>query len=1181
MGDPTASRSTPEVGTAEAGSSGLSRRQMLAAGPGALLAVMAGGGGVAELTGQFTMLSPVVPIDNPLAAYPNRGWEDVYRDLYTPDSQYHYLCAPNDTHGCLLKASVKNGVVVYADPSHAYHKTTDIYGNKASNRWDPRACISGLAYVRRMYSDRRVKGCHIRVGFKKWVDDGMPREADGQPALEYRAGRGKEDFVKVSHDEAAALVAKVYLNVATTYSGDEGAALLEEQGYYEPEMIEAMHHAGTQVLKFRGGMPFNAPFRVGGFYRLANMLSLLDVAVRDVEPDDSYGGRHWDSFSWHTDLPPGHPMVTGQQSLDFDLSTAENSNLITLWGMNWIATKMPEGHWLTEARLHGAKVVTIAPEYQSTTCKADRHVTIRTATDSAFALGMAQVVMRDGTYDEEFVKHHTDLPLLVRADTKALLYAKDFIAGYENATLSTVQVIEPGEAVASPAGQGRQIVTSELREEWGDQVVWNTRTGAPAVVTHDNTGDNFPRNVDPALEGEFTVTLLDGSSVKVRPVFDAIKELLDSSYTPEKVSMVSWAPVDAIEELAADIAANPTKTLFAMGMGPNHFFNNDNKDRAILLLAALTNNIGHYGGSVGSYSGNYRLGTFGGITQWTTEDPFDITLDPEEPAKSKKHWKGESAHYYNYGDRPLKLGNKMFTGKTHMPTPTKTMHFANSNSLLGNAKGHHDVVVNTLPKIEMIIHHEWYWTASCEYADVVFGVDAWPERQMPDVYASVTNSFLQSWVVTPMERVFETLDDMQVNALIGQKFTELTGDQRFTDYWRFVIDGDPSPYIQRVFDAGNATKGYRFSDLHESCKKGTPFFTMFRTSPKVLGWEQTYESKPWYTKSGRLEFYRDEPEFIEYGENLPVHREAVDGTHHEPGVIMASPHPLLIPAQPSEYGLDIDDLSTEVRQVRHVMRTAEEIADSQHPLIKDGFSHVLYTPKYRHACHSMGASTDAEVLIFGPFGDFYRHDKRKPWVSEGYVDMHPDDAVELGVQDGDYIWVDADPTDRPFKGWQDNPEAYHAFRWMVRARVNPSLAPKVARAWFHFHVSSYGSVEGHETREDGLARNPRTDYQSGYRYGSHQSVTRAWLRPTLMTDSMNRKEAYGQKIGKGFELDVYCADGAPKESFVKFTKAEDGGEDGTGTWHPAAQGFRPGSENEAMKKFLAGGYIETQGSSNG
>ena len=52
-------------------------------------------------------------------------------------------------------------------------------------------------------------------------------------------------------------------------------------------MIEAMHEAGTQVLKFRGGMPYSAPFRVGGFYRLTNMLALLDVAVRGVEPDES------------------------------------------------------------------------------------------------------------------------------------------------------------------------------------------------------------------------------------------------------------------------------------------------------------------------------------------------------------------------------------------------------------------------------------------------------------------------------------------------------------------------------------------------------------------------------------------------------------------------------------------------------------------------------------------------------------------------------------------------------------------------------------------------------------------------------------------------------------------------------------------------------------------------------
>lgn len=1157
------------------GDRGVSRRQAIVGGTSALFGLLTGTASPAQAMGGYRMVVPVPSGTNPLKEYPNRGWEHVYRDLYTPDSTYHYMCGPNDTHGCLLKASVKNGVVVYADPSFGYGKATDMYGNTASQRWDPRACISGLAYVRRAYSERRVKGCYVREGFKRWVDDGMPRGADGLPPASYREGRGKESFVKTSHEAAAALAAKAFVDIARTYSGKAGQDRLHAQGYDEA-MVEATHGAGTQTMKHRGGMPFNAPFRVGGFYRFANMMALLDAHVRQVPKEQALGARHWDSYSWHTDLPPGHPMVTGQQTLDFDLYTVENAKLITLWGMNWIATKMPDAHWLTEARLKGAKVVTLAPEYQSSSCKADRVIVLRPGSDGALALGLAHVIMRDRLYDATFVKTHTDLPLLVRTDTKKLLQARDIVKGYVSAPLASIEVVDGTPKPPAAALQSRQLVAKSLREEWGDQVVWDTRTGAPVIVTRDQTGRNFPAAVDPALEGTFTVALADGGTVRVRPIFDAVKQHVMDSASPADIEKVTWVPADAIEELAKDIAANPTKTLFITGMGPNHFFNNDNKDRTIILVAALTNNVGHYGGTVGSYAGNYRLATFSGMAQYIYEDPFDITLDETKPAKTNKLLKAESAHYYNYGDRPLRVGNKLFTGSTHMPTPTKTMFFANSNSLLGNAKGAHDVIVNTLPKIEMIIHDEWFWTASCEYADIVFGVDSWPERQLPDVYGSVSNPFLHAWPSTPIARIHDTRDDMEVMANVAVALAAETGDARFADYWKFIAEGRPQVYIQRVFNASNATKGYSFDALHESTKKGTPYYMMMRTSPKIVGWEQTQESKPWYTKTGRLEFYRDESEFIEYGENLPVHREPVDGTVFEPGVIMARPHPLLSPASPASYGLDPNDLSdVEARQVRHVVRTPDEIAASAHPLRAKGFSHVLITPKYRHACHTMGASVDSEVLIFGPFGDFYRHDKRKPWVSEGYVDLNPEDAAELGVSDGDYIWCDGDPSDRPFKGWQGKPDDYKVARWLVRARINPSVARTVARAWFHFYIATHGSVEGHTTRDDGLARNPRTGYQAGYRAGSHQSVTRAWLRPTLMTDSMTRKDVAGQVLGKGFELDVYCTAGAPKESFVQMTKAEDGGESTKGLWYPAAQGFRPGYENDEMRRFLAGAYITT------
>src|SRR3972149_1271528 len=65
---------------------------------------------------------------------------------------------------------------------------------------------------------------------------------------------------------------------------------------------------------------------------------LRHAHFRRAAPDKALGARGWDNYSWHTDLPPGHPMVTGQQTVDFDLSAAEHAGLITAWGVNWITT---------------------------------------------------------------------------------------------------------------------------------------------------------------------------------------------------------------------------------------------------------------------------------------------------------------------------------------------------------------------------------------------------------------------------------------------------------------------------------------------------------------------------------------------------------------------------------------------------------------------------------------------------------------------------------------------------------------------------------------------------------------------------------------------------------------------------------------------------------------------------
>ena len=229
------------------------------------------------------------------------------------------------------------------------------------------------------------------------------------------------------------------------------------------------------------------------------------------------------------------------------------------------------------------------------------------------------------------------------------------------------------------------------------------------------------------------------------------------------------------------------------------------------------------------------------------------------------------------------------------------------------------------------------------------------------------------------------------------------------------------PYLQRILDHSNATRGYQIEDLEAKADEGIPTILETRTYPKCGAWEQSNEDKPWYTRTGRLEFYRDEQEFLDSGENMVIHREPIDSTFYEPNVIVAdADHPLLRPKTPEDYGVDPADVSGDARQARHVIRSVDELLQTEHPLAKYGYDFIFHTPKYRHGAHTTAVDTDVVAIWFGPFGDMNREDKRMPLIDEMYVDMHPLDAKELGIEDGDYVWIDADPQDRPFHGWQKN-----------------------------------------------------------------------------------------------------------------------------------------------------------------
>ena len=70
-----------------------------------------GTGAAAIAAGSLHYFRPADAGDNPLARSVNREWEKIYRDQYKYDSAFDWVCSPNDTHACRVRAYVRNGIV--------------------------------------------------------------------------------------------------------------------------------------------------------------------------------------------------------------------------------------------------------------------------------------------------------------------------------------------------------------------------------------------------------------------------------------------------------------------------------------------------------------------------------------------------------------------------------------------------------------------------------------------------------------------------------------------------------------------------------------------------------------------------------------------------------------------------------------------------------------------------------------------------------------------------------------------------------------------------------------------------------------------------------------------------------------------------------------------------------------
>lgn len=287
-----------------------------------------------------------------------------------------------------------------------------------------------------------------------------------------------------------------------------------------------------------------AHFNAGGvgFTSLYRFNSILGGVTPDwnVMNGDIYMGLH---------------QTFGKMLLGYSADNLLDAELIIMAGTNWSYTNTPLYHFITEAKYNGSEFVSIAPDYSPNTIHADYHVPIKPGGDAAFWLGMCQVMIAEDLLDRDFMREQSDLALMRRKDNGKFLRAPDVL------------------------GEGRE-----------DQFYfWDLKTNKLAEASR----ATLAFDGEQALEGEFSVTLHDGTKVAVEPVFEGVKRSLAADYTLEKASEKSGVHASLIEKIGRKMGT--MRTLTHAGWGGCKVYHSDLSERAMLLASAFSGNWGKPG----------------------------------------------------------------------------------------------------------------------------------------------------------------------------------------------------------------------------------------------------------------------------------------------------------------------------------------------------------------------------------------------------------------------------------------------------------------------------------------------------------------------------------------------------------------------------------------------------------
>ncbi len=661
------------------------------------------------------------------------------------------------------------------------------------------------------------------------------------------------------------------------------------------------------------------------------------------------GGVMDDLITAVGDLGTGAALAYGDFQQSFTSDAWFEADYIMLSLINPNVTRIPDAHYIWEAKYRGARVVSIAPDYNPSSIHADLWLPIRLGTDPFFHMSIVQVLLQEDLWDRGFVKEQTDLPLLVRADDGKLLRQKDIDAdGRED--VFYLWDAQSGKAVEAPGSMGSARKTIALG------------------------------SVDPALEGRFEV-----QGIAVQPAFEHMRAEA-MKFPPEKTQEITGIHPELVRGEARRIA-KAKKLCLLTGFNVGRYLNGIYTGWAQALVCALTAHGGPRGGMDTSwldwgFPGAMRLGLFdfqksprigaGGLSEW---------VRGELHREARQHFDAEKLRAragFDVDELQGMVEESIETGQMPYYGPVKAMILVGDAKFRRNKGGarHRERVLKEASELFVAVGPRM--DSSALWADYVLPAashyEAWDLRVTPlHRFANVFTA--------PVAPLGEARPDWDIMVLLCEKLQERararglgayedgptrrdfsTAYDDFTMSGKLLTDRDATRWIvDNSPELGGAS-------LEQGVKRGffaidrSPFpeHTTVRPDEPINPWEhQVVDKKPYPTLSGRITFYCDHDWFLKLGARVPT---AKPNAGRE-----ASRYPLAFYTPHTRWGIH-----SNWRANTYMMR------------LQRGEPHVHLNPKL---AASRGIRDGDRVRVFNGVGDFHALAKFYPGA--------PEDAVVL------------------------------------------------------------------------------------------------------------------------------------------------------------------------------------------